>query len=75
MTIYDLKIGDCAEIIKVGGFSAKRLTELGYTQNTKIKVLNKSLFDGRLILIRDNIAGLRGSLAKSIEVRLLKAGD
>jgi Fe2+ transport system protein FeoA len=75
MTLYDLDIGDWAEIIKVGGFSAKRLTELGYTRNTRIKVLNKSLFDGRLILIRDNLTGLRGALAKSIKVRLLKAEE
>lgn len=72
MTLYDLKVGDIAEIIKVSGPSAKKLTELGYTPKTKIKVLNKSLFDGRLILIRDNVAGLRSSLAKAIEVKLIK---
>ncbi|HEY8444312.1 MAG TPA: ferrous iron transport protein A [Clostridia bacterium] len=75
MTLYDLKTGDIAEIVKVSGPSSNRLVELGYTPNTKVKVLNKSLFDGRLILIRDNLAGLRSSLAKAIEVRLLKAGE
>lgn len=72
MTLYDMKVGECAEIVQVTGASAKKLTELGYTQKTTVKLLNISLFNGRLILIRDNIVGLRSSLAKDIEVRLLK---
>jgi Fe2+ transport system protein FeoA len=72
MTLYDLKIGASAEIARVSGASAKKLSELGYTPKTKIKVLNISLFDGRLILIRDCVVGLRSSLAKDIEVRLIK---
>jgi len=72
MSLYDLKQDQECIIIKICGISSKRLIELGFVEGTKITVLNIGLFGGRLILFRDCVLGLRSTLAKDIEVKLIR---
>ena len=72
MTVFDLKKGESAEIVKItieGGARA-RLLSLGVKEGERIEVLSYSLFRSSvLILVGAVRLGVRKSLATKISVK------
>ena len=74
LTLIKLKEGETAEIVDVRGrrIAVKKLTDLGLTRGTKIKVLTKSLFGGPVMVeIRGSRLVLGRGLASNILVKLI----
>ena len=73
MSVYDLKMGECAEITKIGigGGARARLASLGIKVGERVEVLSFSLFKSSVLISCAAVrVGLRKSLAKQIEVRI-----
>lgn len=71
MSVFDLKVGESAKIIKCGaeGGAATRLSSLGITVGKRITVLAYSLFKSSVLIGCGAVRlGIRKSLAALIEV-------
>lgn len=73
MSVYDLKAGDTATIVKTdfSGGAGARLASLGITAGKRVTVLAFSLFKSSVLIGCGAVRlGVRKSLAKLIEVEL-----
>lgn len=71
MTVYDLKAGETAEIIKINatGGAAERLNSLGVVCGKRVTALAFSLFKSSVLIGCGSVRlGLRKSLAVLLEV-------
>ncbi|MDE6867518.1 MAG: ferrous iron transport protein A [Clostridia bacterium] len=71
MSVYDLKAGESAKIVKIGisGSGAERLDSLGFAVGKTVTVLAFSLFKTGVLLGCGAVrVGVRKELAKLIEV-------
>ena len=71
MTVFDLKTGERAVVLKVniGGAAAARLKALGLAAGTRVEALAFSLFNSGILLGFNAVKlGMRKSLAQKIEV-------
>ena len=72
MSVYDLKAGDTAEIVKIdlSGSAASRLNSLGITSGKRVCVLAFSLFKSSVLIGCGAVrVGLRKAVADRIEVK------
>ena len=72
VNLTELKENEICEIVKIDGIMAlkRRLLELGFVDNTRIKIINISpLKNSYLLEIRGYIIALRKSAVKNIYVR------
>lgn len=71
MTVYDLKAGETAKIIKINakGGAAERLNSLGVVCGKRVTALAFSLFKSSVLIGCGTVrVGLRKSLAELLEV-------
>ena len=72
MSVYDLKTGETAEIVKIDitGGAAARLNSLGITSGKRVCVLAFSLFKSSVLIGCGAVrVGLRKAMAAKIEVK------
>ncbi len=78
MVLSDLRIGQCARILRVngGGELRRRLLDMGLTPNTIVKLVRVApLGDPIELCLRGYNLSLREEAARDIEVELLQVGS
>lgn len=73
MSVYDLKMGECAKIkrINLSGGAKARLSSLGIKEGETIEVISFSLFKSSVLISCAAVrVGLRKSLAQNIQVEV-----
>ncbi len=71
MTVFDLKVGECAKLARISckGAERARLSALGINEGETIEVLSFSLFKSSVLISCAAVRlGIRKSLARQIEV-------